>query len=218
MRRTLFHLRGQYPSYIENSSNTSPSLAGLGRSRGLVMAQKLINFSTLRGGKSAPETRAFQRRGGGGEPKGLKQPLFFGDGEGEGAMEHVARAQRVHGVNREGRRLLQVLVLVEPDRALRAPRSRQKRRGQLRNLFERLAVVGDPGGCLLRFAGKHQMRGGGEQAFSQRHGAVDIDDDRNAALAGLGAEIGAKLRAAILGQDSAAVLQQLVGIRKVDLP
>src|SRR5882757_7522618 len=135
MRRTLFHLRGLYPSYIENSSNTSPSLAGLDRTRGLVMAQKLINFSTLRGGKSAPETRAFQRCGGGGEPEGLKQPLFFGDGEGEGAMEHV-----------------------EPDRTLRAPRSRQKRRGQFRNLFERLAVVGYAGGLLQGLAGEYQMR------------------------------------------------------------
>jgi hypothetical protein len=35
------------------------------------MAQKFINFSTLRGGKSTPETGAFQRCGGGGEPKGL---------------------------------------------------------------------------------------------------------------------------------------------------
>src|SRR5882757_8953822 len=140
MRRTLFHLWGRYPSYIENSSNTSPSLAGLGRTRGLVMAQKLINFSTLRGGKSAPETRAFQRCGGG------------------GAMEHVARAQRVHGMHREGRRLLQVLVLVEPDRTLRAPRSRQKRRGQLRDLFERLAVIGYSGGLLQGLAGEYQMR------------------------------------------------------------
>src|SRR6266702_1532822 len=156
MRRTLFHLRGQYPSYIENSSNTSPSLAGLDRTRGLVMAQKLINFSTLRGGKSAPETRAFQRCGGGGESKGVKQTLSFGDGE--GAMEHIARAQCVHGVHREGRRLLQVLLLVEPDRTLRAPRSRQKRRGQLRNLFERLAVVGYAGGLLQGLAGEHQMR------------------------------------------------------------
>src|SRR6266567_3753191 len=130
MRRTLFHLRGKYPSYIENSSNTSPSLAGLGRTRGLVMAQKLINFSTLRGGKSAPETGAFQRCGGGGEPKGLKQTLSFGNGEGEGAMEHVARA----------------------------PRSRQKRRGQFRNLFERLAVIGYASGLLQGLAGEYQMR------------------------------------------------------------
>src|SRR5882672_3073518 len=158
MRRTLFHMRGQYPSYIENSSNTSPSLAGLGRTGGLAMAQKLFNFSALRGGKSAPETGAFQRCGGGSEPKGLKQTLFFGDGEGKGAMEHVARAQRVHGVHREGRGLLQVLVLVEPDGALRAPRSRQKRRGQLGDLFERLAVVGYSGGLLQGLAGEYQMR------------------------------------------------------------
>ena len=122
------------------------------------MAQKLINFSTLRGGKSAPETRAFQRCGGGGESKGVKQTLSFGDGEGEGAMEHIARAQCVHGVHRERRRLLQVLVLVEPDRTLRAPRSRQKRRGQFRDLFERLAVIGYAGGLLEGLAGEYQMR------------------------------------------------------------
>src|SRR5467141_3574857 len=181
MRRTLFHMRGQYPSYIENSSNTSPSLAGLGRTGGLAVAQKLINFSTLRGGKSAPETGAFQRRGGGSEPKGLKQTLFFGDGEGKGAMEHVARAQRIHGVHREGRRLLQVLVLVEPDRAQRAPRSRQERRGQFCDFLERLAVLGDPGGLLQGFAREYQVRRGGEQPLPQRHRTVDIDDDRDAA-------------------------------------
>src|SRR6202163_1433947 len=152
MGRTLFHLWGQYPSYIENSSNTSPSLAGPGRTGGLALAQKLFNFSALRGGKGAPETGAFQGCGGGGEPKGIAQTLVFGDGEGERAMERVARAQRIHGVHLEGRRLLQVLLLVEPDRALRAPRSRQKRRGQFCDFLERLAVVGDAGGLLQGLA------------------------------------------------------------------
>src|SRR6266851_1207500 len=87
------------------------------------MTQKLFHFSALRGGKSPPETGAFQGGGGGSEPKRLGQILVLGDGEGEGAMEHVAGAQRIHGVHREGRCLLQVLVFVEPDRALRASRS-----------------------------------------------------------------------------------------------
>ena len=35
------------------------------------LAQKLFDFSTLRGGKGAAEAGAFQRRGGGGEPQRL---------------------------------------------------------------------------------------------------------------------------------------------------
>ena len=62
------------------------------------------------------------------------------------------------------------------------------------------------------------MRRRGQQAFAQRHGAVDIDDDRNAAPARLDAEIGAEFRAAVLGQDRAAVLEQFVGVRQLDLP
>ena len=49
----------------------------------------------------------------------LAQILIFGDRQRKRAMEHVAGAQRIHGVHREGRRLLQALLLVEPDRALR---------------------------------------------------------------------------------------------------
>src|SRR5467141_3884912 len=158
MGRTLFHMRGQYVSYIENSSKTSPSSVGLSRTGSLGMAQKLFNFRALRGGKCAAETGAFQRCGGRSEPKGLGQILIFGDGEGERAMKHVAGAQRIQSVHREGRRLPQVLVFVEPDRTLRTSRSRQKRRGQLRNLFERLAVVGDSGGLLQWLAREHQVR------------------------------------------------------------
>ena len=95
------------------------------------MAQKVRYFSTLRGGKSAPETGAFQRRGGGGEPQRLPQVLTLGDGERKGAMENVTGAERIHGVDREGRGLLQLALLVEPDRAARSARSRQKRLGQL---------------------------------------------------------------------------------------
>ena len=90
------------------------------------MTQKLIHFSALWGGKSPAETSAFQRRGGGSEPKRLGQILVLGDGEGEGAMEHVAGAQRVHGMDRERRRLLQIALLVEPDRAFRPARPCQE--------------------------------------------------------------------------------------------
>ena len=87
------------------------------------MVQKRFNFSTLRGSKSPTKAGAFQRRGGGREGKRRAQILVFGDGKGKGAMEHVARAQRIHGVDREGRGLLQVLLFVEPDRTPRTTRA-----------------------------------------------------------------------------------------------
>src|ERR1700687_2230595 len=218
MGRTLFHLRGGSPSYIENSSKTSPLLVGPGRASGVALAQKFFNFSTLRGGKGTTEAGAFQRCGGGSETQRLRQILLLGDRERERAMEHVAGAQRIHGMDREGRRWRHVLLFVEPDGALRAPGSRQKRWGQLRNLFQRLGVVGDAGGLLQWLAREHQMRRGGEQSLPQRHRTIDIDDDGNSSPARLDAEIGAELRAAALGQDGVAVLQQLVGIGQVDLP
>ena len=107
-----------------------------------VLAQKCFNFSTLRGGESAAETGAFQRRSRGCEPQRLPQILLLGDGEGESAVKHVARAQGIHGMHREGRRLVQVLLLVEPERAFRAARARQERRRQFGNFLERFAVVG----------------------------------------------------------------------------
>ena len=56
------------------------------------------------------------------------------------------------------------------------------------------------------------MRRSSQQSLTRRHGAVDIDDDGNAAAARLGAQIGAEFRAAILGQDRGAILQQAVGV------
>src|SRR5665811_558218 len=114
------------------------------------MAQKLFYFSTLRGGESTTEAGAFQRCGGGGESQRARNVLVFGDGERERAVEHVAGAQGIHGMHREGRRLLQNALLVEPDRAFRAARPRQERWRQLRDLFKPLAVAGDIGGLLRR--------------------------------------------------------------------
>ena len=62
------------------------------------------------------------------------------------------------------------------------------------------------------------MRRRGQQPLPQRHRAVDIDDDGNAAPRGFGAKIGAELGAAALGQDRGAVLQQRVGVGQADLP
>ncbi len=67
-------------------------------------------------------------------------------------MEHVAGAQGVHGMDREGRGLLQVPLLIEPDRAFRSARSREERMRQLCDLFQRGAVIGDVGGLLQRLA------------------------------------------------------------------
>src|ERR1700758_1427507 len=124
MRRTLFHLRGLKSSYIENSSMASP-LSGqtLGRGRP-PLGQKRFNFSTLRGSKGATKAGAFQGCGGRGESERFLEVLAFGDGQGKGAMEDVPGAKRIHGMHREGRRLLQLSPIVEPDRAARAARAR----------------------------------------------------------------------------------------------
>jgi len=73
-------------------------LASRGPVGRLAVAQKLFNFSTLRGGKGAAETGAFQRRGGGSEAQRARHILFFRNGERKRAMEYVARPQRVDGV------------------------------------------------------------------------------------------------------------------------
>ena len=62
------------------------------------------------------------------------------------------------------------------------------------------------------------MRRGVQQAFAQRHRAIDVDDHGNAAPDRLGAEVGAEFRAAALGQDGVAVLQQRVEVGQFHLP
>src|SRR5882757_11151307 len=100
---------------------TSPLSVASTRIHRLAMAQKFFNFSTLRRGEGAAETGAFQRRGGGSEPQRAQNVLRFGNGQSDRAMENIAGAQCIHGMHGKCRRLLQVLVLVEPKRALRAP-------------------------------------------------------------------------------------------------
>src|SRR5258708_37557438 len=109
------------------------------------MAQKLLDFSTLRGSKGTAETGAFQGCSGGGKPQGARDVLIFGDGKRKRAMEHVAGTQRTDRMHREGRGLLQVLMFVEPDGALRTAGSRQERRRQFCDFLQCLAVVGDAG-------------------------------------------------------------------------
>ena len=93
-----------------------------GRRRGcdLAMLQKRCNFSALRGSEGAAEPGAFQGRRGGGEAKRSRDVLVLGDRERESAMEDVAGPQRIDRVHREGRRLLQLALLIEPQRALRS--------------------------------------------------------------------------------------------------
>ena len=110
-------------------------------------------------------------------------------------------------IDRKSRRMPQVLVFIEPQRALDAQRRRQECRGQLGDLLQRLGVVGNPSGRLERLAGEHQMRGRSQKSFAQRHGAVDINDDRDAAPPCLDAEIGTEFRATALDQDGAAVIR-----------
>src|SRR5437867_3525498 len=106
----------------------------------LALTQKCSHFSTLRGGKGAPEAGAFQRCGGGGEAQRLPQLLALGDGQRKGAVEDVAGAQRIDGMDVEGGRLLQLAVLVEPDGAARPARAREERFCQFGDLVQRLAV------------------------------------------------------------------------------
>jgi len=114
-------------------------------------------------------------------------------------MEDVAGAKRIHGVHGEGRCLLQAAVFVEQI-VPRGPRVQPGMTGSALRSSQRLAVVGDACGLLQRLAGKHQMRGGGEQPLLQRHRAVDVDDHGNAAPARPRAEIGAEFRAAAFGE------------------
>jgi hypothetical protein len=141
---------------------TSPSSVGLSRAGSLAVAQKRFNFSTLRGSKGTTEAGAFQGCSGGGEAQRLPQLLFFSNCERKRAMEDVPGAQRIDGVDREGRGLLQLAVLVESDRAARAAGAGEEGRRQSRDLFQRCAVVGDIGGLLQGLAGEHQMRRCGE--------------------------------------------------------
>ena len=69
----------------------------------------------MRSREGPAETGALQRGGGRGEPERVAQILVFSDRQRKSAMENVARAQRIYGVHREGRGLLQVLLRVEPD-------------------------------------------------------------------------------------------------------
>ncbi len=109
-------------------------------------------------------------------------------------------------------------MFVEPDRALRAAGTRQERRGQLCNLFQRLAVVGDAGGLLQWLSGENQMRRGGQEPLAQRHRTIDIDNDGNAAPAGFDAELGAERRTAALGQDGVTIFEQFVSVGQLDFP
>src|SRR4029077_19105063 len=62
------------------------------------------------------------------------------------------------------------------------------------------------------------MRGRVEESFAKRHRAIDVDDDGNAASPRLGAQIRAEFRAAALGENGRAILQQRVGRGQADLP
>src|ERR1700761_958104 len=105
--RIKFHICGYPTSYREKSSISSPTSSRRGRRGGPALSQKLFNFRTLRGGEGAAKAGAFQRCGGGSESERLVQLLTFGDRQRKGAVEDVAGAQGIHGVDREGRRFFQ---------------------------------------------------------------------------------------------------------------
>ena len=97
-----------------------PLLHRPGPRGGAVLLQKLFNFKTLRGGKGAAEAGAFQSCRSGRKSQRLPQLLALGDRQREGAMEDVAGAQRIHGVECKGGRLQQVSVRARSCRAGRA--------------------------------------------------------------------------------------------------
>src|SRR6266481_7534855 len=105
---------------------TSPSSLCPSRTGSSTLVQKFFNFRTLRGSKSPTEAGAFQGCSGRGESQRLPQLLIFGDRERKRAMENIPGAERIHRVDRECRRLLQIAVLVEPDRALGPARAGQE--------------------------------------------------------------------------------------------
>src|SRR3954447_13278701 len=213
----LFYFRGGLSSYIEKSSKTS-LFGGRDQSTRRALAQKLFNFSTLWGGERAPKAGAFQGRRRGRETQCRRNVRLLGNGERKSAVEDVARAQRIHGVHRKGPRAVQRLSLVEPERAFRALRPRHKGWRQLCDFSQCLGIVGDPRGRLQRLARKYQMRGGRQQALPQGHGAVDIDHDRNAAVARFGAKFSAEFGAAVFRQDGVAIAEQFVRVGQADFP
>src|SRR5438445_5938459 len=125
--RRKFHMKGLKPSYREKSSHARPLSPRSGVAGRLALAQKRCDFSTLRGGKGAPEAGAFQRRGGGGESQRLRQFLPLRNGQRKGAVEYVAGAQRIDGVDGEGGGFPQLAVRVEPDGAPGPARAGQER-------------------------------------------------------------------------------------------
>src|SRR5882724_3628416 len=105
-------------------------MAGLGRPRAFALAQKRFNFSTLRCSEGTTKAGAFQRRRGGRESQRLSEVLLLGEGERERPVENVASPQRIDGVDRKRRGLLQLAFFIEPDRASRSARPRQEGGGQ----------------------------------------------------------------------------------------
>lgn len=88
---------------------------------------------------------AFQRRGGRGELQRLPHTAALGEPKRERAVENVAGAKRIDGLDREGRRLLQRARLIQSDRAARAAGGGEESGRQPGQPFQRLAVVGDAG-------------------------------------------------------------------------
>jgi len=76
MGRTLFQLRG-LKSVVYRKFFYGKTFIEASRWALPAVAQKLFNFSALRGGKGAAEAGAFQGRGGGGKAQRLAQLLLF---------------------------------------------------------------------------------------------------------------------------------------------
>ena len=136
--------------------------------------------------------------------------LAFGDRQRERAVENVAGAERIDGVDRERRHLLRCALLVEPHHALRAARDREERPRQLWRSCRSASSRSSRAGGLPCSASLEKIDVRGDVNSPSR---IDITTSASSttgmlAPARLDAEFGAELGAAVLGEHGGAIVQQ----------
>ena len=175
----------------------------------LAVAQKPFNFSTLRAAK-APErvhfSAAARRR-----PRACRNSCFSVIARAK-APWNTSPAPRVSTVCTGKAGVSRISVRVEPDRAL-GPRVPARNDGVNLAIFFS-AWASSVTSAVSCSGSLENIRW--EEAFSRPsrsdHRAIDVDDHGNAAPDSLGAEISAEHRAAALGEDGGAVVQQRVEV------
>src|SRR5258708_38958907 len=122
----------------------------------------MLDLGAFRGAYDAAETRAFERRCGGGEAKALCFSASLREREREGGMKHVARGKHVGGGHREGRLPPHCLAVV-PERAGGAIGSGDEAAAKGRRARKRLGKIGHAGRGAQRLGGKDRVRSVREQ-------------------------------------------------------